>query len=151
MWNVIKTAALRAFSVFTAIGSTQEDRPKSRSLKRSKGRYDTAIDAVSRLPRVILVFLAIGFFVWPVVWASGDFLVWARALREVPDQMWYIIALVVGVIWGVKKMSEDFGWNQNRYDMPQPEDGPRAPYPEDLPIVDADPLPPAPPLDESRE
>jgi len=140
MWRSIKRVALKALSLVTAIGTTSEERA-SRPVKKRQSRWDAFMDGVNRLPRTILIFLCIGFFIWPVIWANGDFLIWARAIREVPDQMWYLVGIIVGVIWGIKKLSEDFPNLSGQGHQPPADPAPQ----KDPAPVNPDALPPPPP------
>ncbi len=107
MWKNLRNVAIRALSVLTSIGSPDQ-MPRRPRLGTRAGRWDAFIDAVGRLPRLIMVFMAIGFFVWSVAWSRGDFVVWAEAMAKVPDPIWYTLSIIIGVVWGSKKIAEDY-------------------------------------------
>jgi hypothetical protein len=107
MWIRLRNMALRALMLLTSIGSSDEP-PRRYSMGTRAGRWDAFVDAVGRLPRPIMIFMAIGFFVWSVAWSRGDFVVWAEAMAKVPDPVWYTISIIIGVVWGSKKFAEDY-------------------------------------------
>lgn len=63
------------------------------------------INRVSRLPRLFLLFGAIGLFVWPM-FDPDHFKSWTSAISTIPENMWVLILMIVGS-WATTKFIRD--------------------------------------------
>lgn len=67
--------------------------------------FDKWMYRVSRIPRLILLFLVIATLIWPVFDPTG-FVQWTYAIATIPGNLWYLFFIVV-TSWAGTKFVRD--------------------------------------------
>lgn len=93
------------FGVFSSGKKDREEFNADPNPECPKTMWDYFIDGLNRTIRPLLLFGIIAMFWWAVV-APLDFVVWSKALKELPEQMWYLAGLIVSGWMGVKAMGD---------------------------------------------
>jgi hypothetical protein len=68
-------------------------------------KFHRAMDKFNRLPRPVLLILIVSLFIWPI-FNPEHFSQWAIAIGIVPDNMWYLIIIIITSWAGTKFMRD---------------------------------------------
>ena len=68
--------------------------------------FHRAMNRISRLPRLVLLFMIIAMLIWPIV-NPDAFMKWTAAITTMPENLWLLVFLIVGS-WAGSKAVRDF-------------------------------------------
>lgn len=108
--NLIPGAINMAKTIGQAALGSATDAPEGQQTivvqEAPKTGFDRFIDAVSRLPRLLMLFGSVAILCWPI-WDTEGFTLWALAVEKIPENIWMLIFMVFSS-WAATKFTRDF-------------------------------------------